>query len=272
VPFGLFGPRPVRAIAGVLVIVFQTILILSGNLSFLNWLTLFLALACFDDQQLLRAVPKPFRERLRARVGAVFAARLSRPRHVVSVALALVVALLSFNPVWNLLSPRQAMNASFEPFGLVNTYGAFGSVSRERYEVVIEGTSDAVLSEHSKWLEYQLPCKPGDVNRRPCWITPYHYRLDWQLWFVPLSPDHQYRWFLSLTRKLLTGDARTLALFAENPFPDQPPRYVRASYFHYSFARLGERPFWHRERVGQYLPPTALDDPSLDRTLRAYGL
>ncbi len=272
VPFGLFGPRPVRAIAGTLVIVFQAILILSGNLSFLNWLTLFLALACFDDQQLLRVVPRRFRETLRARVAAVADAKLSRARHVATVALALVVAVLSFNPVWNLLSPRQAMNASFEPFGLVNTYGAFGSVSRERYEVVIEGTADGVLSEHSKWLEYQLPCKPGDVYRRPCWVTPYHYRLDWQLWFVPLSPDRQWPWFLSLTRKLLNGDARTLALFAQNPFPDRPPRYIRASYFRYTLAPLGARPVWHRQRVGQYLPPTSLDDPSLDRTLRAYGL
>jgi hypothetical protein len=260
VPFGLFGPRPVRALAGASVIVFQTILILSGNLSFLNWLTLFLALACFDDQQLLYVVPRRFRERLRARIASLAEAKLSRARLVSTVALTLVVVALSLNPAWNLLSRRQAMNASFEPFGLVNTYGAFGSVSRERYEVVIEGTADAVLGPHSKWLEYELPCKPGRVDRSPCWVTPYHYRLDWQLWFVPLSPEHQWPWFVSLTRKLLQGDTRTLGLFAENPFPSRPPHYLRASYFRYHFAQSGDPNTWRRERVGQYLPPTSLAD------------
>ena len=102
--------------------------------------------------------------------------------------LALVIGVLSLSPVVNLLSARQAMNASFEPFDLVNTYGAFGSVSRERYELIIEGTSATSLDEHTRWKEYELPCKPGRVDRRPCWVTPYHYRLDWQLWFA-LSPD-----------------------------------------------------------------------------------
>jgi hypothetical protein len=271
VPFGLFGPRLVRALAGVLVIVFQSILILSGNLSFLNWLTLFLAFACFDDQQLLWVVRGRWRAWLAARIAPVLQARISRPRHIASIALAIVVAALSLNPVVNLLSPRQAMNASFEPFGLVNTYGAFGSVSRERYELIIEGTSDTVLEEHTRWQEYELPCKPGQLDRRPCWITPYHYRLDWQLWFVPLSPDHQWRWFLSLTRKLLEGDARVLGLFARNPFPDRPPHFIRASFFRYTFAPLGASSFWERQRVGQYLPPTSLDDPDLARALQSYG-
>jgi len=172
----------------------------------------------------------------------------------------------------NLLSPRQAMNASFEPFDLVNTYGAFGSVSRERYEVIIEGSSAASLDEHTKWLEYQLPCKPGRVDRAPCLITPYHYRLDWQLWFVPLAPDHQRRWFLSLTNKLLRGDARVLALFAENPFQNHPPHFIRASFYRYRFAPLGAQATWQRSRAGQYLPPTALDDPEFTQALRAFGL
>ena len=272
VPFGVFGPRWVRAGAGLLIIVFQAILILSGNLSFLNWLTLILAFACFDDQQLLRAAPARLRSWLAARLILVQDLRLSKARHVTSIALAVVVATLSLNPIVNLLSSRQAMNASFEPFGLVNTYGAFGSVSRERYELVIEGTSDAVLGEHTRWREYELPCKPGRVDRRPCWITPYHYRLDWQLWFVPLAPDRQWRWFLSLTDHLLRADPRVLALFDENPFPGRSPHFIRASYFRYEFAPLGARDVWQRQRVGQYLPPTARDDPELTRALRSSGL
>jgi hypothetical protein len=271
-PFGVFGPRQVRALAGALIVVFQCVLILSGNLSFLNWLTLIIALACFDDQQLLRVLPAKLRALLSRRLEPLAVAEPSRARLVTSVVLAVGVALLSLNPVVNLLSSRQAMNASFEPFNLVNTYGAFGSVSRERYELVIEGTSATALDAASEWREYVLPCKPGPVTRRPCLVTPYHYRLDWQLWFVPLSPDRNQRWFLSLANKLLQGDARVLSLFDVNPFPERPPHYVRASFYRYRFAKSGEPGIWQRTPAGQYLAPTSLDDPELGRALRAYGL
>ncbi len=258
-PFGVFGPRRVRAVSGALIVAFQVILISSGNLSFLNWLTLILALSCFDDGQLLRVLPQRLRARVSRRLEGLGDAALSRPRRYGSVALAILVGVLSINPVWNLLSPRQAMNASFEPFGLVNTYGAFGSVSRERYELIIEGT-DSPTAEGAKWREYELPCKPGRVDRRPCWITPYHYRLDWQLWFVPLSPNQQARWFTLLTAKLLLGDPRTLALFSENPFPDHPPKLIRATFYRYRMAPLSDPAFWHREPAGTYMPPTSLQD------------
>src|SRR6187402_640061 len=262
-PFGVFGPRRLRIAAGSLIIVFQSILIVSGNLSFLNWLTLIIAFACFDDQALLRVLPEKWRFAVQARLSPLAEATAPRARRMVSVALALVVGALSLNPVMNLLSPRQAMNASFDPFNLVNTYGAFGSVSRERYEVIIEGTRSASVDQHSEWKAYELPCKPGRVDRRPCWITPYHYRLDWQLWFVPLSPNHQRRWFLSLTQKLLQGDPTVLALFSENPFPERPPRFVRASFYRYEFAPRGSHDTWRRTPVGQYLAPVSLEDPEL---------
>jgi hypothetical protein len=271
-PFGVFGPQRLRAAAGALIVVFQAILIASGNLSFLNWLTLLIGLSCFDDQLALRAMPTRWREHWRARLSPLADAVPSRGRRALSIALLIVIGVLSLNPIVNLLSPRQAMNASFEPFNLVNTYGAFGSVSRERYEVIIEGTSESTLDEHTKWREYALPCKPGRVDRRPCLVTPYHYRLDWQLWFVPLSPDYQRRWFLSLTNKLLHGDARVLALFAENPFPSRPPHFIRASFYRYQFAPLGSHDTWQRSPAGQYLAPTSLDDPEFTDVLRAYRL
>ena len=271
-PFGVFGPRRLRLVCGALIIVFQLILIASGNLSFLNWLTLVIALACFDDQQLLRVLPARLSSRLRAKLSGVVEARQSRRRLSACAALAVVVAVLSLNPVVNLLSPRQAMNASFEPFNLVNTYGAFGSVSRERYEVVIEGTSAATLDENTRWQEYELPCKPGRVDRGPCWITPYHYRLDWQLWFIPLSPDYNRRWFFSLTNKLLRGDARVLALFADNPFAERPPRFIRAVFYKYRFAPPGSRAVWQREPAGQYLPPVSLDDAEFREALQQYRI
>jgi len=271
-PFGVFGPRRLRLIAGGLIVCFQTILIASGNLSFLNWLTLIIAWSCFDDQAMLAALRGNWRARLSARLSSLAGAALSPKRRALGAALALLIGALSLSPVVNLLSARQAMNAAFEPFNLVNTYGAFGSVSRERYEVIIEGTSSSVLDEHTRWKEYVLPCKPGPVARRPCWITPYHYRLDWQLWFVPLSPDYQRRWFLSLTNELLRNDAAVLALFAENPFPDRPPHFIRAGFYRYEFAPPGGGVTWRRARAGQYLAPVALHDPDFVEALRAYGL
>ena len=273
-PFGVFGPRTLRLVAGSLIIVFQSILIASGNLSFLNWLTLLIAFACFDDQALVRLFPQKWRQRVQERLAPLADAVPSLGRRAASVTLALVIGVLSTSPVVNLLSPRQAMNASFDPFNLVNTYGAFGSVSRERYEVIIEGSALTSLSEQSEsqWREYELPCKPGRVDQRPCWVTPYHYRLDWQLWFVPLSPDYQRRWFLSLTDKLLRGDPAVLALFAENPFPERPPHFIRASFYRYQFAPLGDHDSWRRVRAGQYLAPVSLDDTEFSEALRAYRL
>lgn len=271
-PFGVFGPRPLRLVAGALIVTFQALLILSGNLSFLNWLTLFLALSCFDDELFARLAPGRFRPALRARLAALAEVAPSRARRGVTVALAIVVGCLSLSPVVNLLSPRQAMNASFDPFKLVSTYGAFGSVSRERYEVIIEGTHAEAVDERTRWQAYELPCKPGRTDRRPCWITPYHYRLDWQLWFVPLSPDHQRPWFLSLAKHLLQGDPEVLSLFSENPFPDGPPRLIRASFYRYRLSPLGSHDTWQREPAGTYLAPVSLADPDFHEALRGYGL
>jgi hypothetical protein len=272
VPFGVFGPRWLRALAGSFIVVFQSILIASGNLSFLNWLTLILAFSCFDDQQLLRLTRGSLRSSLQRALTSLGGAQPSARRRAVSIALAVVVGVLSLDPIANLLSPRQAMNASFDPFGLVNTYGAFGSVSRERYELVIEGSPSASLSEHSEWREYELPCKPGPVERAPCLVTPYHYRLDWQLWFVPLAPEHQRRWFLSLTNKLLQNDVQVTALLSSNPFPERPPRFIRARFFHYELLAPDEGAVWRRTPAGQYLAPTSLADPELREALGRYGL
>jgi len=256
VPFAVFGPRPLRRAAGLLIILFQLVLIASGNLSFLNWLTMVVALACFDDGD-FRGL---FGARSRERAASLEQHRPSRARLVCIWALVVVTGCLSVEPALNLLSPRQAMNAAFDPFDLVNTYGAFGSVSRERYEVIIEGTAATSVDENTVWQAYELPCKPGRLDRGPCLVTPYHYRLDWQLWFVPLAPERNRRWFLSLAHKLLRGDTRVLALFAENPFPGRPPRFLRATFYRYRFAPLGSHDAWQRSPAGQYLPPVSLAD------------
>jgi hypothetical protein len=262
-PFAIFGPRTVRHVAGALMIVFQLFLIASGNLSFLYWLTIAVALACFDDTLFERLVPRRWRDRVPEEKPA------SRLRGLAVWVLVLAVVLLSVEPTVNLFSPRQQMNASFDPFHLVNTYGAFGSVGRERYQVVIEGTSSTTLEE-AEWREYVLPCNPGPIDRAPCLVTPYHYRLDWQMWFAALQDYQAEPWIVHLAHKLLNGDRTVKRFFVTDPFPSEPPKYVRAILYRYEFDGA-PGVWWKREPLALYLRPLARDDPEMLAFLRACG-
>lgn len=264
----LFGPRRVRHVAGALLALFQLLLIASGNLSFLNWLTLVPVAACFDDGLLARALPR----RLVARADRARATSTSRlaPRVVAGVLFALV-ALLSVDPVRNLFSREQRMNSSFERLALVNTYGAFGSVGRVRQELVFEGTRDAVITAQTRWVPYEFKCKPGDPARPPCLISPLHLRLDWLAWFAAMSDPEHHPWAVHLVWKLLHNDPGALSLLAGNPFPGAPPRYVRVRIYRYTFAPRGERVWWHRTLEGEWLPAVSADDPELREFLRAEG-
>ena len=200
-------------------------------------------------------------------------AQPSRVHEGFVAALAIVIALLSLNPVANMLSSNQIMNTSFNPLHLVNTYGAFGSVGRERHEIVFEGTEDAVISERTHWREYEFKCKPGDPLRRPCIVSPYHHRLDWQIWFAAMSVPEEHPWTVHFVWKLLQNDTGTLGLLANNPFPNQPPRYFRAELFQYEFAPPGnlEGAWWKRRPLGLWLPPLSVESPALRRFLAALG-
>jgi hypothetical protein len=272
--FALFGTRRWRTAAGVLLVVFQVSLIISGNLSFLNWLTIVPALACFDDDALARLVPRRWRERVLERARAAQPYRLQTR---VTQVLGVVVALLSVPPVINLASCEQAMNTSFDPLDLVNTYGAFGSVDRERYEVVIEGTLDDPPTAHAHWEEYELPCQPGDVRRRPCFVSPWQWRLDWQLWFVGNGAARgesieREPWLVHLVWQLLTGEPGARRLFARDPFAGEAPKWVRMSIWRYRFSRTRDGgAWWERERVGGFLQPVSLDTLELQEYVGDYG-
>jgi hypothetical protein len=269
-PWFAFWPTLARRLAGGFMLLFQLMLILSGNLSFLNWLTIVPILACFDDALWRRVLPRALAARAEA---AAVRARRSRAGQAAVIALAGVVTALSYYPVANLFSKRQAMNTSFGPLAVVNTYGAFGSVGRQRREIVFEGTDEAQLTEATRWRPYEFKCKPGDPRRRPCLITPYHYRLDWQIWFAAMSSPARYPWTLHLVWKLLHNDPGALSLLANHPFPGAPPRYVRADLYVYEFAPPGnaEGVWWRRRRLGAWIPPLRADDPRLLRFLDAYG-
>ncbi|MER6451727.1 lipase maturation factor family protein [Streptomyces sp900105245] len=246
VPVLLFTPQPVASAAAALMIVTQLWLVLSGNFSWLNWVTIVLALSAL---------------RLPGTAPSVPPAPLWY--EVLLLAVAALLLFLSYHPVTNMVSRRQVMNRSFDPLHLVNTYGAFGSVSRVRYEVVVEGTLDDGPREDADWREYAFRGKPGDPRRWPRQFAPYHLRLDWLMWFAALSPAYAGDWFGALVERLLENDRDTLRLLRRSPFPPgTPPRYVRARLFRYRYTSLRELretgACWERTYVREYLPPTRL--------------
>jgi hypothetical protein len=267
-PLFAFWPRPARHIAGVIMIVLQVTLIFSGNLSFLNWLSIVPALACFDDGWWAKLLPQRLvRKANAAREHADF----SKPMQTTAYAIAVIVGLLSIQPAANLFSSRQIMNTSFDPFELVNTYGAFGTVGRERLNVVFEGTADNDSTNNAHWQPYIYKGLPVLLNQRPPQVAPYQLRLDWQMWFASMASADDYPWTLHLVYKLLHNDPLATGLFAQNPFPNSPPRYIRAILYRYRFAPPGNAQgnWWTREQLAVWLPPLSVDDPRLINYLKS---
>jgi hypothetical protein len=255
VPFLYFAPAPYAALGGAATVGFQAWLMLTGNFSWLNALTVVLAVPTFTDGVLAGLLP----------VAAPEAAPTPAFLSVLAAVVALLVVVRSVRPVANMLSPGQVMNTAFDPLHLVNTYGAFGSITRARYQLVVEGT-DATSPTEGDWTAYAFKGQPVDPGERPPQWAPYHLRLDWQLWFAAMRPrpGGRQRWLLALVEALLSGDDDTLALLDEEPFPDDPPECVRVLRYRYRYTTPAERretgDWWRRERVGTYLGPRSLRD------------
>jgi hypothetical protein len=252
-PFLLFLPQPIAGIGALVMLGTQAYLVLSGNYAWLNVLTMVVAASALPDGFIRAALP-----------ASSSPALASPPLWYLSAVLLVtaVVVVLSYWPVANLLARRQLMNYAFNRLHLVGTYGAFGSITRQRYEIVIEGTSSATVSPEAEWREYRFKAKPGDPGRRPRQIAPYHLRLDWLMWFAALSPSYAEPWFRELVGRLLAGDRTILRLLGPNPFAEEPPRWIRARYYHYRFTSRSERratgAWWTRELAGECLAPVTL--------------
>ncbi len=269
-PFFVFSPRILRYIAGILMISFQIFLILSGNLSFLNWLTIIPVIACFDDSFLRKILPKWLTNKAESAAKNKVETKL---QYAVSWTLVVIIALLSAPVIANLLSSSQAMNTSFNRWELVNTYGAFGSVGKVRGELIIEGTDEEVITAQTQWKAYEFKAKPGDPYRKLPIIAPYQPRIDWQIWFAAFQTPEQNPWLIHLIWKLLEKDKDTLSLLANNPFLDKPPKYIRVQYYQYKFATLGNKEdlVWERTYLGVWLPPLSKSTQGLRDYIKAYG-
>lgn len=253
IPFLLFAPQPFASMAAGVVIGTQLWLVATGNFAWLNWLTIVLAFCRISDPVLRQLIPGlPHQEGQPAETPIWWI--------VVVLSGTLLLAVLSIPALRNLFSSGQLMNTAFNRWQLGNAYGAFGSVTRQRIEVIIEGTEDQT-PETATWLEYGFKGKPGDVSKRPRQFAPYHLRLDWMMWFLPLGSINQ-RWFRALLFRLLEADARTLALLGHDPFAGRRPRFIRVLTYRYSFAttaqRRGTGAYWVRDERQLVFGPIAL--------------
>ncbi len=177
-------------------------------------------------------------------------------------AIVLCISLMGFCAMFRIRIPWPApVLAVYEwasPLRSVNNYGLFAVMTTSRPEIIVEGSNDGLT-----WLEYEFKYKPGEVKQRPRFVEPHQPRLDWQMWFAALSNYQHNRWFINFCIRLLQGRSEVLALLQRNPFPDHPPRYVRAVVYEYHFTDFAERrktgAWWRRERKGTYLPALSLE-------------
>ncbi len=259
VVFFIFAPRRLRAVAAWCVLGFQSLIALTGNYNFFNLLTMLLCLFLFDDAALRNVLPT----RLAARIAAL-TPRAGRTASTIAAILALTVVPVGVNRIWRLFSGAglpvaDTLTRAIAPFLVVNSYGLFAVMTTTRPEIVVEGSNDG-----QQWREYEFRDKPGSISRRPPWNIPHQPRLDWQMWFAALGDPADAPWFSNFLVRLLENSRPVLSLLAANPFPDHPPKYVRATLYEYRFADAATHAatgqWWVRWEAGGYFPVVGLPD------------
>jgi len=260
-PFLIFLPRHCRQFAAAGTILLMLLIGATGNYTFFNLLTIALCITLLDDvllekfvlRRLLKMFPVPGPPQQRA----LWPRLLLAPLVIVILAASTIEA---WDEVWGLKRSRREESgwissglSYLRPFRSINGYGLFRVMTTSRPEIIIEGSDDAVT-----WKAYEFKWKPGDVYRRPAFVEPHQPRLDWQMWFAALSAPHRPAWFDRFILRLMQGQPEVLALLANNPFPDHPPRYFRAELYDYHFTTAAQRAengaWWRREQTGTYLP------------------
>ena len=259
VPFFAFMPRPFRLFAAWCFILLQTSILLTGNYNFFNLLALLLCLFLFDDVELAKITPHGLTSRLQQ--NDIPATALAES---CASLWAVIVAVILGTHVWIAQSHKQPVGAlrqllqAASAFGVVNNYGPFAVMTTQRDEIIVEGSEDGV-----NWLAYRFNYKPDALDKRLSWNVPHQPRLDWQMWFAALSPPESGGWFEKFMRRLSEGSPAVTALLADNPFPNQPPHFLKAYLYRYTFTSLEERKstgkIWRRELKGLYYMTKAVD-------------
>ncbi len=255
VPFLIFAPRRLRPAGCIGLVGLQVLIILTGNYCFFNLLTIMLCLLLIDDVTWKGLSPKRLVRRFEV---------VGQSPHRYWRVCVVVVATLLFVPSSIRFGGQLFREARLpdlgwiRPFRSVNTYGLFADMTESRPEIVVEGSNDMIT-----WQTYEFRWKPGELTDAPKWVAPHQPRLDWQMWFAALQGSYQNTyWFPNFMVALLQNSPEVLQLLAENPFPDTPPRYVRATLYDYHFTDIetkrSEGTWWSRERKGIYCPAILL--------------
>jgi lipase maturation factor len=266
----MFLPRRFRIACFCILTPWQIGIILSANYTFLNYLVLVLGFLLLDDKLLQRFLPGRWRSNFPA-VPEVKPATEAGPQknwqdalntQWGAVKLAVTVVMLTWifyattaEMVWMVKPvglPTTPVSA-LEPFRIANRYGLFAMMTRGRYEIEFQGSEDG-----EKWFIYPFRFKPQDPGKPPGIYAPYQPRFDWNLWFASLSTWRQEPIVPRTEQALLRGSSDVLLLFAGNPFPQGPPRQVRAVLWQYWFTTPAEKRsqglWWRREQLGLYAP------------------
>jgi predicted DCC family thiol-disulfide oxidoreductase YuxK len=256
-PFLIFCPRRLRFFAAFGILLLQSCILITGNYNWFNLQTMLLCLPLFDDAALRMILPRRV-------AGLPVRAKEQTSRRPVTIlvgALGLLIVFCSLVEMDERFggdppAVAQAVDGFVGPLHLTSPYGLFAVMTTKRDEIVIEGSADGVA-----WREYEFRYKPGDVARAPRWNIPHQPRLDWQMWFAALEDPQRLFWFSRFLQRLLENEPTVTALLAKNPFPDQPPLYVRAKFYEYSYADSEEKAkglWWNRRLLGLYFPAVHL--------------
>jgi len=259
VVFLVLFPRNLRLLGGFAIALLQLLILLTGNYNFFNLLTLALCVFVLDDRRLsgwLGSWTPP------GQAGVTPQRAWRIPALGVTAAVILIGA-LDLARLLNLPLPGEQLGIRVEqtlrPWHLLNRYGPFAVMTRLRREIIIEGSDNG-----RHWRPYPFRYKPQALDRAPPWVTPHQPRLDWQMWFAALGTVQQNLWFQALVLRLLQGSAPVLELFADDPFDQAPPRFIRAQVYHYRFTDWTERArdghWWKRDYAGVYMPAVQLQD------------
>jgi predicted DCC family thiol-disulfide oxidoreductase YuxK len=262
-PFFIWAPRRLRHIAGGLLIFLQIAIAVTGNYCFFNLLTIALCLLLFDDAFLKGLVGRDAVEPHRATTSGSTASRPTNFAAIVVLVITLPVNAMfifsAFKPEAEWPGPIATVAGYLQSFRIVSGYGLFRVMTKARPEIIVEGSADGI-----EWRPYEFKWKPGALDRPPGWNAPHQPRLDWQMWFAALGNYRQNPWFVSFLARLLQNTPQVTNLLAQNPFPHDPPRYVRARLYEYRFTTIEDHratgAWWKREEAGDYLPAVSLEN------------
>ena len=262
VPFFIWAPRRLRVMAAGLLIFLQIAIAITGNYCFFNLLTIALCLWLIDDAMAGANQTAVIDRRYS---GAPSGRALPLPIYAASFVIIITLPInawlifTAFKPEAEWPRPLTIIYSRLEAFRIVNGYGLFRVMTKDREEIVIEGSADGI-----DWQPYEFKWKPGNILRAPGWCAPHQPRLDWQMWFAALGTPRQNPWFIRTLICLLQGKRDVVDLLATNPFPEKPPRYVRALFYRYRFTTMAERrqtgAWWQRQELREYVPAFSLEE------------